>query len=167
MSRPSEDDQAETDRAFAAIVEGYHLTSDRPDTAARDSLPSGSTPVTPDQPAEVPAGSEPDVHWADDHPLFRFPAEPERARQPDPVEDPSPAYVPEPLPPADPPALAALLGWLGIGWAALVVMAAAFGAGIPSWVGWMAVLGFLGGFAVLVSRLPKDRPPDAGDGAVL
>ena len=167
MSRPSEDDRAATDRAFAAIVAGYHLTSDRPDIPARDARTSGSTPATPDQPAEVPAGSEPDAHWADDHPLFRFPAEPERTRQPDPVADQAEAYVPEPLPPLDAPALPALLGWMGIGWAALVVLAAAFGAGIPTWVGWLAVLGFLGGFAVLVSRLPKDRPPDAGDGAVL
>ena len=36
--------------------------------------------------------------------------------------------MPEPMPPLDPPALPALLGWLGIGWAALVVLAAAFGA---------------------------------------
>ena len=166
MSRPSEDDRAATDRAFAAIVEGYHLTSDRPDLPAHDAPPGGSTPAANDQPAEVPAG-EPDVHWADEHPLFRFPAEPERARPPDPVEEESDGYVPEPLPPWDPPAIPALLGWLGIGWAALVVLAAAFGASFPSWVGWVAVLGFLGGFAVLVSRLPRNRPPDAGDGAVL
>lgn len=167
MSRPSEDDGAAIDRAFAAMVERYHLTADRPDVATRDALPTSSAGAATDQPAEVPAGGEPDPHWADDHPLFRFPVESEPAQQPEPVEDQPEGYVPEPLPPLDPPALPALLGWLGIGWAALVVLASAFGATIPSWVGWMAVLGFLGGFALLVTRLPRDRPPDAGDGAVL
>ena len=167
MSRPSEDDGAAIDRAFAAMVESYHLTADRPDVAARDTLPTGSAGPAPDQPAGVPAGAEPDAHWADDHPLFRFPTGPEPVQQPEPLEDESEGYVPEPLPPLHPPALPALLGWLGIGWAALVVLAAAFGASIPSWAGWVAVLGFLGGFALLVARLPRDRPPDAGDGAVL
>jgi hypothetical protein len=34
-------------------------------------------------------------------------------------------------------------------------------------VGWFAVLGFVGGFVILVTRLPRHRSPDAGDGAVL
>ncbi|CAA9295910.1 MAG: hypothetical protein AVDCRST_MAG61-589 [uncultured Friedmanniella sp.] len=166
MSRPSEDDRAAIDRAFAAMVESYHLTADRPDVAARDALPTSSSGAGTDQP-EVPAAGEPDAHWADNHPLFSFPAAPAPAERPEPVEDPSERYVPEPLPPLDPPAVPALLGWLGIGWAALVVLAAAFGVSIPSWAGWAAVLGFLGGFALLVSRLPRERPPGAGDGAVL
>ena len=167
MSSPSEDDRAAIDRAFDAMMASYHLTATRPDVPARDALPTGSATAAPDQPAEVPAGGEPDAHWADEHPLFRFPADQEPVRPPEPLEDQPERYAPEPLPPLDPPALPALLGWLGIGWAALVVLAAAFGASFPSWVGWVAVLGFLGGFAVLVSRLPRDRPPDAGDGAVL
>jgi purine-cytosine permease-like protein len=71
------------------------------------------------------------------------------------------------MPPLGRPTAAVLLGWLGIGWAVLVVLAAAFGARFPTWVGWVAVVGFLAGFGVLISRLPRNRPPDAGDGAVL
>ncbi len=160
MTRPSEDDRAEIDRAFAAMIAGYHLTADRPVEASEQREPEART-----QPAELSSRAEPDPTWVDEHPLFRFPSEPvpERAT----VDEPADRYVPESLPPLHPPTLLALLGWLGIGWAALVVLAAAFGARFPAWVGWVAVVGFLGGFAVLITQLPRSRPPDAGDGAVL
>jgi hypothetical protein len=167
MNRPSEDDPAAIDRAFAAMMQGYHLTAERPsDGSATESLPSGTAAATTEPPVEAAGALEPEPHWAEEHPLFRFPVGAERAAEEAPVEEPEP-YVPEALPPLNPPALPALLGWLGICWAALVVLAAAFGAHIPAWMGWVAVLGFLGGFAVLVTRLPRHRPPDAGDGAVL
>ena len=179
MTRPGEDDRAAVDRAFAELVAGYHLTADRPVAstpdqpgaedqpvgggdaqAAVDGQPAGLTAPT----SGVPRSGEPDGRWADEHPLFRF-TEPEpEAPAPEPVE---PRYVPEPMPPFAAPAVSALLGWIGIGWAALVVLAAAFGARFPAWVGWLAVLGFVGGFVILVLRLPRHRSPDAGDGAVL
>lgn len=167
MTRPSEDDRAAVDRAFAELVAGYHLTADRPDLRAGGPERTGEgdgRPEASEQPAEVARAGEPDSHWADEHPLFHYPdPEPE----PEPVEPVEPRYVPDPLPPLPAPAIPALLGWIGIGWAALVVLAAAFGARFPGWVGWVAVLGFLGGFAILVTRLPRHRPPEAGDGAVL
>ena len=165
MTRPSEDDRAGVDRAFAEMVAGYHLTADRPDVVERPADPAGPG-AAPEQPAEVVRTGDPDPHWADEHPLFHFPTEP-APEDPAPEPPAEPRYVPEALPPLPPPAVPALLGWVGIGWAALVVLAAAFGARFPAWVGWVAVVGFVGGFAVLVTRLPKSRPPDAGDGAVL
>jgi hypothetical protein len=165
MTRPSEDDRAGVDRAFAEMVAGYHLTADRPDAAEQPADAAGAG-AAPEQAAEVALTGEPDAHWADEHPLFHFPVDtPAEAAAPEPPGEPR--YVPEPLPPLPPPAVPALLGWLGIGWAALVVLAAAFGARFPAWVGWVAVLGFVGGFAVLVTRLPRSRPPGSGDGAVL
>ena len=180
MTRPSEDDRSAVDRAFAELVAGYHLTAERP------LAPAGETqPAREEQPAEgaeprpaadgrssevttpssgAPVSGEPDGRWADEHPLFRFP-EPEP--EPAPAEPAEPRYVPDPMPPLDAPAVPALLGWIGIGWAALVVLAAAFGARLPAWVGWVAVIGFVGGFVILVTRLPRHRSPDAGDGAVL
>jgi hypothetical protein len=59
------------------------------------------------------------------------------------------------------------LGWIGIAYSALIVLAASFGVHFPSWAGWLAVGGFVVGFGLLMTRLPRDRPPDAGDGAVL
>ena len=52
-------------------------------------------------------------------------------------------------------------------YAVVVALAGSFGITIPTWAGWLAVAGFIGGFGILVTRLPRQRPPDAGDGAVL
>ncbi len=168
MTRPSEDDPAAIDRAFAEMMAGYHLTADRPaDAPAQDALSSGATTTTEPSPGPAAAAAEGPDRGREQLPLFRFPAEQERRPDPETPEEDLEPFVPEPLPPFGLPAVPALLGWLGIGWAALVVLAAAFGARFPSWVGWIAVLGFLGGFAVLVARLPRHRPPGSGDGAVL
>ena len=151
MSRGHEDDREAVDRAFAELVAGYHLTADRPDPQ-----PAAS--------AETPPGAEADESWADHHPLFHFdPAPPEPA--PEPPADPR--YVPEPLPPMSRPGVPVLIGWIGIAYAVLLVLAATFGLRLPSWAGWLAVGSFLVGFGILMTQLPRSRPPDAGDGAVL
>ena len=154
MSRASEDDREAVDRAFADLVAGYHLTADRPD-------PLLAPPV------EAQQSKERDDSWADEHPLFRAP-EPTPPR-PEPVVErvPERAYVPDPLPPLGRPAVPALLGWIAIGYAVLLVLGASFGIRFPTWAGWLAVSSFIGGFGILVTRLPRNRPPDAGDGAVL
>ncbi len=151
MSRTDDDDRAAVDRAFAELVAGYHLTADRPDP-----LPAAS--------AEAPQSAEADDTWADQHPLFRFPAP---TGEPVTAPETEPPYVPEPLPPMSRPALPALLGWVGIGYAVLLVLAATFGLRFPTWAGWLAVGSFLTGFGILMTQLPRHRPPDAGDGAVL
>ncbi len=157
MARPSEDDREAVDRAFAEMVAGYHLT------AERSSAPPAAPQAVPEP--EPEAAPSPDATWADQHPLFRLvePPQPEvvEARV---VEE---RYTPEPLPPLRRPGIPALLGWIGIGYAVLAVLAASFGLDLPNWAGWLAVGGFLGGFGILITRLPRNRPPDAGDGAVL
>ena len=147
MSRTDDEDRAAVDRAFAELVAGYHLNADRPDP-----LPAAS--------AEATQSTEADDTWADQHPLFRLPA---------PTGEPvtEPPYVPEPLPPMPRPGLATLLGWVGIGYAVLLVFAATFGLRFPTWAGWLAVGSFLTGFGILMTQLPRHRPPDSGDGAVL
>jgi hypothetical protein len=65
------------------------------------------------------------------------------------------------------PGLPVLLGWIGITYAVLLVLGAAFGLRFPIWAGWLAVGSFLTGFGILMTQLPRHRPPDAGDGAVL
>jgi hypothetical protein len=151
VSRADDDDRAAVDRAFAEMVAGYHLTADRPDP-----LPAAS--------AETPQSAEGDDSWAASHPLFAFPPPTgEPAAEP----EPEPPYVPEPLPPMPRPGLPVLIGWLGIGYAVLMVFAATFGLRFPTWAGWVAVGSFLIGFGLLMTQLPRHRPPDAGDGAVL
>jgi hypothetical protein len=156
-------DRESVDRAFAEMVAGYHLTADRPDP-----LPAVERPV-PEQPAAAPeAQAEPgptswrvEPGWAENHPLFA------PAAAVEPVDEGSPRYEPQPLPPLGRPALPVLLGWTGVVFAALVVLAAGFGVNLPEWLGWLAVGGFICGFTVLLTQLPRHRPPDAGDGAVL
>ena len=155
MPHAGEDDREAIDRAFADLVAGYHLTAERPDPP--ESLPARST--------EPAATAEPDESWAAQHPLFRF-TEPVPVVEP--AAEPEPeTYIPEPLPPMSRPGVPALLGLVGIAYAVVLVLAATFGARIPSWAGWIAVVSFLTGFTILMTRLPRRRPPDAGDGAVL
>lgn len=167
-----EDDREAIDRAFADLVAGYHLTADRSEPAAA----SAPAPA-PDQLGQPE--TEP-TSWADDHPLFRYP--PPDAAADAPPDLPGPAglpdahpgppeqeerFVPEPPPPLPKPAWPVLLAWLGMGYALLMVLAVVVGVRLPAWAGWMAILGFVAGFGILVARLPRHRPPDAGDGAVL
>jgi hypothetical protein len=74
-------------------------------------------------------------------------------------------FVPPPLEPLPRPDLPSLLGWIGIGLAVLFVLITAVGLRLPAWAGWLAIVGFVGALAVLIVRLPRQRPP--GDGAVL
>ena len=151
MSREREDDREAVDRAFAELVAGYHLTAEPPDPQ-------------PAAPAEASQGVEAEEGWADHHLLFRFQVAPV-----EPIREPAldPPYLPEPLPPMSRPRAPVLLGWIGIGYAVLLVLGASFGLHFPLWAGWVAVGSFLSGFAVLITQLPRHRPPDAGDGAVL
>jgi hypothetical protein len=157
MVLPSEDDRDAIDRAFAELVAGYHLTADAPDTDTTE------PPTEPVSPPSVP-DADSAANWAGDHPLFGFAETPHDAQT---YPDEPDRYVPEPLPPLRRPGVPALLGWIGIGYAILIVLAATFGLRFPIWAGWVAVGSFVGGFGILMTRLPRDRPPDAGNGAVL
>ncbi|GAA3618431.1 hypothetical protein [Microlunatus ginsengisoli] len=151
------DDREAIDRAFAELVAHYHLTADRPDPLP----PRTADPESPLRVEPEPPRVEPIQSWADRHPLFagaEVPAKPE--------PEPDERYVPEPQPPMARPRLPILLAWAGIAFAAVVVLLAAFGIRLPSWTGWLAVGGFMGGFGVLVFHLPRSRPP-GDDGAVV
>ena len=154
MVRPSEDDKEAIDRAFAEMVAGYHLTADRPE------LPAAPPEATSDpaSPSPMPVGSTRSRSSASSsRPPPRRPTEA-------PADEP---YEPEPLPPLRRPGIPALVGWIGMAYAVVVALAGTFGITFPTWAGWLAVAGFIGGFGILMSRLPRHRPPDAGDGAVL
>ena len=151
------DDKESVDRAFAELVAGFHLTSDRPDHGVGR---PGHRPY-----AGPGVGvRDPDAAAADA--ADQRPARPgTRATSPDP--GPVTGYEPGPPPPLPRPAWPVLVGWIGLGYAVLTVLAIAIGIELPRWAGWAGIIGFVGGFALLVSRLPRQRPPDAGDGAVL
>jgi len=166
MPRSGDDDREAIDRAFADLVAGYHLTSDRPDPLI-DPAAGGERTASdqaPEPGATTTEAAVPDSAWADQHPLFHYeePAAAEEAES-EPDED----FVPEPLMPLPRPTWPALVAWIAMGYAVICVLAATAGLQLPVWMGWTALLCFVGGFGVLVARLPRHRPPDAGNGAVL
>jgi hypothetical protein len=160
MGLPSEDDRDAIDRAFSELVAGYYLTADRTDPISPEIL---DEPTVRSSNSEVGDSA---ANWAADHPLFGFVEAPAEAHKPaaEPTEE---RYVPQPLPPLQRPGVPALLGWIGIGCAIVIVLAATLGARFPAWAGWVAVGSFVGGFGILMTRLPRERPPGSGDGAVL
>ena len=74
-------------------------------------------------------------------------------------------FVPPPVEPLPRPGVPAVLGWIGIGYAAAFMLLTAVGVRLPAVAGWLAIAGFVGSFVILLTRLPRSRPP--GDGAVL
>jgi hypothetical protein len=155
------DDREAVDRAFAELVAGYHLTADRPDP------PSWDRPVIDTAPEAgsrfEPPAQDPEPGLLDLSGLIDLPS----PAQDDAVELPEERFEPEPPPPLSRPAWPVLVGWIGLGYAMLTILAIAVGVNLPTWAAWAGVIGFVGGFGLLVSRLPRQRPPDAGDGAVL
>lgn len=163
------DDREAVDRAFAELVAGYHLTADRPEPPAFDprgwagpdvdATPEPGSRFEPPRPEPPPPEHQPS--------LLDLPA-PLPTPRPDELADPAEErFEPEPPPPLPRPAWPVLVGWIGLGYAVLTILAIAIGVSLPGWAAWAGVIGFVGGFGLLVSRLPRQRPPDAGDGAVL
>lgn len=176
-------DRESVDRTFAEMVDGYHLTADRPDaqtaglTATEDPRPEHA-----DRPEQE--RHEHDRHEHDDgtgptgvtSPPKAFPFSEPTPVLPAPVvwrsgpaapEPADEAYVPDPLPPLSRPGAPALVGWTAVLFAAVVVLAAGFGLHLPAWLGWLAVTSFIVGSVVLLTQLPRQRPPGSGDGAVI
>jgi hypothetical protein len=169
MAEP-DDDRESVDRAFAELVAGYHLTAERPALPRSDAELSGSELTATDlNPPEEPRDDATGAAETIVVPLH-FDAVPPtgwRAGPPWPVEVPDERYVPDALPPLSRPGAPALVGWAAVLFAAAVVLAAGFGVVLPAWLGWLAVSCFIVGCVVLLTQLPRHRPPDAGDGAVL
>ena len=152
-SGDEEQNQESVDRAFAELVAGFHLTADRPEPPTWErpdlSAPGPGAVFEPPRPPEL------------DLPDLDLPApEPEIERQEE-------SFDPGPPPPLPRPAWPVLVGWIGLGYAMLTVLLVAVRVPLPAWAAWAGVIGFVGGFGLLISRLPRQRPPDAGDGAVL
>ena len=164
------DDKASVDRAFADLVAGFHLTAERPDPdQPSDWDEPVRRPPAPGSVFETPAPTSPAGESAVEAlPPFEVP----EIEVPDEDDDDQPPtreerYEPGPVAPLPRPAWPVLVGWIGIGYAMLTILVGVFGFPLPRWAAWAGVIGFAGGFGLLLSRLPRHRPPDAGDGAVL
>lgn len=169
-SRP-EDDQKAIDRAFAELIADFHRPATSSTSGTADHHPDASDPQQngPDvrsSGADQPAESEPLPEAKPVRPPFEFRIDLDAPIPPDP-EEPEERYVPPPAPPLPRPTPPVFVGWLGICYAILVMFLLAFDVPLPDWMGWIAIAAFLGGLALLLSRLPRHRPPDDDDGARL
>jgi hypothetical protein len=126
------------DAAFDAIVAGFT---------------ESTTPAAPGDDVAAPAETGEDTGGWDDDPAGSQPPaqpEPEESFQPPP---------PPPLPRAD---ALTWLAWVGaVGGPLLYFLLSALGWSWQTWQIGILLGGFLGGFAVLVSRLRDDSPDDA------
>lgn len=187
------DDRAAVDRAFADLVAGFHVTAERPDPSqpsdwdepAHQHPAPGSVFETPaaapqseglqlegpqfeglqsEGPRPEGAGTGSQVET----PAFELPD----IDVPEPTDEPERTveeehYDPGPVAPLPRPAWPVLIGWIGIGYAVVTMLVGAFGFALPRWAAWTGIIAFAAGFGLLLSQLPRHRPPDAGNGAVL
>jgi hypothetical protein len=123
------DDKESVDRAFAELVAGFHLTADHTEPPSTDP-PTSQDPAPGsvfEPPRPVPSA-----------PHIELPA-------PDPVDEADPAsaesYDPGPPPPLPRPAWPVLVGWIGLGYALLTVLAIAVGVDLPRWAAWAGIIG--------------------------
>jgi hypothetical protein len=142
------------DQAWRAIVENYG------DRAEIDEPPAPAAPTAPADPASsAPFGGR----FGD---LRAFPSEDEN----DPFvaeevteEDGYVPPEPPPLPRVEPDRM---LAWAGVLGSPLVLLCALiFSISLPSWVGYLLVAGFVGGFLYLVVKMPREPRDPWDDGA--
>ncbi|MDT9593779.1 hypothetical protein RDV89_11920 [Nocardioides zeae] len=152
------------DEAWRAIVENFGERArlddeserpgepaERPDDRAGDGPDEGPGDVDLDRIAELTGvGPRPDQDRT----------EPVR---PDPEEE---RFVPPPPPPLPRPSPGRLVAWLGVlGAPVLLVLLLVLQFTLPAWFASGLVIWFLGGFAYLVTEMPRERPDDGDNGA--
>ncbi|MFX4272739.1 hypothetical protein ACQBAR_06105 [Propionibacteriaceae bacterium Y1685] len=147
------EEQARIDAAFADLVSRFDDSEATDAVLGRTSTVPG-TPGVPNLTREVSEEPTEQTRGWRQHTL----------PEDDPTEDEAPQI------PALPPYRPSPIAVLGLG---LLLLAAVLGGLImvgirlPSWAGWLGLGSLLGGVAALLSRLPRTRDPEDGDGARL
>ncbi|GAB6984759.1 hypothetical protein [Nocardioides pyridinolyticus] len=143
------DDDAD-DRAWRSIVENYG------DRAELDDPPPSPPPPPSASGSDAPFGGR----FGDPR---AFHADEPAARSVEPEEE---GFVPPEPPPLPVVAPDRGLAWLGVLGSPLVLLAALiFGIAIPTWLGYLLVMGFVGGFLYLVLKMPREPRDPWDDGA--
>jgi len=116
-------------------------------------------------------GDRPEI--ADDEPAVEVPPSPRGVfpdaadQEPEPVE-PEDHFVPPPPPPLPRPEPPRLIAWLGLfGVPTFVLVALVTRIDLPSWLGLILMVWFVGGFVYLVASMRPSAGDDYDDGAVL
>lgn len=147
-------DQTADEQAWQAIIENY---GDRPEL---DEQP-------PERPADPPVQPRPDAPFGG---RFGDPAAfdvaDELAGEPADDDPEEQGYRPPPPPPLPTLAPDRALAWAGVFGSPLVLLAALlFRITLPTWLGYLLVVGFVGGFAYLVVKMPREPRDPWDDGA--
>ncbi|ANH39099.1 hypothetical protein I601_2683 [Nocardioides dokdonensis FR1436] len=139
MPRENDDD------AWRAIVENFGDRADLDDAGAAEVAPP---PAVPEEDRIRPADPEPYVD-----PPAPVPDDEDRFVPPD------PAPLPIPTPDRG-------IAWLGVFGAPVVLLVSLLvGIDLPTWVGWLLVVWFVGGFVYLVHQMPREPRSPWDDGS--
>ncbi|MEP9365600.1 hypothetical protein ABLE68_21710 [Nocardioides sp. CN2-186] len=139
------------DEAWRAIIENY---GDRPEIEEPPVAPESDTPTaTPDAPFGGRFG------------VLPGPIAPEDEDDPF-VADEEEGYDPPPPPPVPRTTPDRLLAWIGIfGSPAVLLASLILQISLPSLIGYLLILGFVGGFVYLVAKMPREPRDPWDDGA--
>lgn len=158
--QPEHPDEGAEERAWRAIVENY---GERPEIDE----PPTATAATP---ASEPPASDPPVSDAPfggrfgDPRTFLVPPEGQPAAQP--ADEDEEGFVPPPPPPLPRLEPDRMLAWAGVlGSPVVLLLALIFSISMPAWLGYLLVLGFVGGFIYLVVTMPREPREPWDDGA--
>jgi hypothetical protein len=145
--QPDHHDDEADERAWRAIVENYG------DRAEIDDAPADS--------AEPPESAAPFGGRFGDPRSFHVDEQGDAA-----ADEAEEGYVPPPPPPLPVIAPDRGLAWAGVFGSPLVLLGALlFGIPIPTWLGFLLVVGFVGGFVYLVVKMPREPRDPWDDGA--
>ncbi len=156
-------DEDADDRAWRAIVENYGERAEIDEPAQRPEAGPAAGPA-----ADAPFGGrfgDPRALGRDplgedaDHPFTG-----EYADEPD--EPDEEGYEPPPPPPLPRVTPDRMLAWIGIFGSPVVLLTALlFSITLPSWLGYLLIVGFVGGFVYLVARMSREPRDPFDDGA--
>ena len=181
--QPEPGPELDLDSVFAAIIAGFSASPpsgdrpwpasedlDDPDPSAPDPFsPSAERPRAVDRPGARPADGENGPREGA-HRRIVLPDASSSVDDEDDEddEDEDERYVP-PIPPPIPRGdLVVRLAWASVlGGPLFLLVAALTWRTLPSFLLFVALLAFIGGFVTLVARMPADRPDDPDDGAVV
>ncbi|TIC88675.1 hypothetical protein E8D34_03095 [Nocardioides sp. GY 10113] len=158
MQREDGTDGRAEDAAWREIVENY---GERATLDPTEDLPARSADQTPqpERSGDHPSAPPRDETRADDDETARGPAE-------EPQEDREDRFVPPEPPPVPIPSPDRLAAWVGVlGSPATLLVCLIAGIAIPTWLGWLMVAGFIGGFCYLVLKMPGSPRDPWDDGA--
>lgn len=139
MHREDDDD------AWRAIVENFGDRADLDDGSADEVAPPAAVP---EEDRILPAAPEAYVE------------------PPAPVPDDEEGFVPPEPGPLPIPAPDRGIAWLGVFGAPVVLLVSLLvGIDLPTWVGWLLVIWFVGGFVYLVHQMPREPRSPWDDGS--